>query len=95
MRILNVCLYAGKNILCWHGPQAELVITDPELLKEIMSVKEISMEKPGVGPIFNKILGGGLVLSQGDKWAIQRKIATHAFNGQRLKVSSHHRLAIH
>ncbi|XP_076909836.1 cytochrome P450 CYP749A22-like [Bidens hawaiensis] len=75
----------GKNILYWHGPQAELLVTEPELLKEIMSVREISMEKPGVGPIFNKILGGGLVLSQGDKWAIQRKIATHAFNGQRLK----------
>ncbi|KAI7725333.1 hypothetical protein M8C21_029681 [Ambrosia artemisiifolia] len=75
----------GKNILYWIGPQAELVVTEPELLKEIMSAREISMGKPDVGPIFSKILGGGLVLSQGDKWAKQRKIATHAFNGQRLK----------
>ncbi|KAD2804352.1 hypothetical protein E3N88_37729 [Mikania micrantha] len=75
----------GKNILCWHGPQPELVITEPEVVKEIMSIKEISMGKPGVGPIYRKMLGGGLVLSQGDKWAKQRKIATHAFNGERLK----------
>ncbi|KAL8218562.1 hypothetical protein R6Q57_021935 [Mikania cordata] len=76
---MNVCVDVGKNILCWHGPQPELVITEPEVVKEIMSIKEISMGKPGVGPIYRKMLGGGLVLSQGDKWAKQRKIATHAF----------------
>ncbi|KAI7725332.1 hypothetical protein M8C21_029680 [Ambrosia artemisiifolia] len=75
----------GKNILYWQGPQAELVVTEPELLKQLMSVREISMGKLDVGPIYNKILGGGLVLAQGDKWAKQRKLATHAFNGERLK----------
>ncbi|KAI3730510.1 hypothetical protein L1987_61680 [Smallanthus sonchifolius] len=75
----------GKNILYWRGPQAELVVTEPELLKEIMSLREISMGKQDVGPVLNKIFGDGLVFSHGDKWAKQRKLATHAFNGERLK----------
>ncbi|XP_076898076.1 cytochrome P450 CYP749A22-like [Bidens hawaiensis] len=75
----------GKNILYWQGPQAELVVTEPELLKEIMSVREISMGKQDAIPLLIKIFGGGLVFSQGDKWAKQRKLATHAFNGERLK----------
>ncbi|XP_076909843.1 cytochrome P450 CYP749A22-like [Bidens hawaiensis] len=75
----------GKNILYWQGPQAELVVTEPWLLKEIMSIREISMGRQDMGPISNKVFGGGLVFSQGDKWAKQRKLATHAFNGERLK----------
>ncbi|KAK1416220.1 hypothetical protein QVD17_32009 [Tagetes erecta] len=75
----------GKNILYWQGPQAELIVTEPKLLKEIMSVREISMGKPDVPLISNKIFGGGLAFSQGDKWAKQRKLATHTFNGEQLK----------
>ncbi|XP_076914780.1 cytochrome P450 CYP749A22-like [Bidens hawaiensis] len=75
----------GNNILYWQGPQAELVVTEAELLKKIMSIRGISMGRQDMGPISNKIFGGGLVFSQGDKWAKQRKLATHAFNGERLK----------
>ncbi|KAI3730509.1 hypothetical protein L1987_61679 [Smallanthus sonchifolius] len=75
----------GKNILYWRGPEAELIVTEPKLLKEIMSVRDISMGKQDVAPVLNKILGDGLVFSQGDKWARQRKIATHAFSVERLK----------
>ncbi|KAD2804337.1 hypothetical protein R6Q59_030139 [Mikania micrantha] len=75
----------GKNVVYWKGPQPELVVTEPELLKEIMSVREISMGKQDMGPTLTKIFGGGLVFSQGDKWAKQRKLATHVFNGERLK----------
>ncbi|KAJ0763818.1 putative cytochrome P450 [Helianthus annuus] len=76
----------GKNILYWQGPQPELVVTKPELLKQLMSVRELSTRRvQGVGPVFDKIFGGGLIFSQGEKWAKQRKIAAHAFNGDRLK----------
>ncbi|KAK1416213.1 hypothetical protein QVD17_32002 [Tagetes erecta] len=75
----------GKNILYWQGPQAELVVTEPELLKKIMSVREISMGRPDGGPILNKLIGDGLLLSHGNKWVKQRKVATQAFNGERLK----------
>ncbi|KAK1416217.1 hypothetical protein QVD17_32006 [Tagetes erecta] len=58
----------GKNIIYWQGTQAELVVSEPELLKEIMSVREISMGRPDGGPILNKLLGDGMLLSHGDKW---------------------------
>nr|XP_043637707.1 cytochrome P450 CYP749A22-like [Erigeron canadensis] len=75
----------GKNFLYWHGPQPELVIAEPKLLKEVMSEKEISMGRPDMGPVFKRLHKEGLLLSEGDKWVKKRKIATHAFNGQRLK----------
>ncbi|MFS7959831.1 putative cytochrome P450 [Helianthus anomalus] len=75
----------GKNFLYWQGPQPELVVTEPELLKQIMSVRDLTARIQGTGPAFNKIFGGGLIFSQGEKWATQRKLATHAFNGGRLK----------
>ncbi|KAI3817118.1 hypothetical protein L1987_10907 [Smallanthus sonchifolius] len=75
----------GKNFMYWQGPQAELVVTEQELLKEIMSVREISMGKPDMPHIFGKVFGGGLPFTQGDKWAKQRKVASHSLNGERLK----------
>ncbi|KAH7839468.1 hypothetical protein Vadar_004535 [Vaccinium darrowii] len=30
----------GKNYLMWHGPQAQLVVTEPELIKEILNNKD-------------------------------------------------------
>nr|XP_043606130.1 cytochrome P450 CYP749A22-like [Erigeron canadensis]XP_043606135.1 cytochrome P450 CYP749A22-like [Erigeron canadensis]XP_043606143.1 cytochrome P450 CYP749A22-like [Erigeron canadensis] len=75
----------GKNFLYWLGPQPALVVTEPELLKEIMSDRDILMAKQDVGPIFKKIFGQGLTSSKGDKWAIQRKLANQAFHAERLK----------
>lgn len=75
----------GKNFVYWHGPEAMLVVTEPELLKEIMSNREISMGKQDMEPIMKKIVGEGLISSKGDKWTKQRKIANHAFHAERLK----------
>ncbi|XP_024989501.1 cytochrome P450 CYP749A22-like [Cynara cardunculus var. scolymus] len=75
----------GKNFVYWHGPEAMLVVTEPVILKEIMSNREISMGKQDMGPIMKKIVGEGLISSEGDKWAKQRKIANHAFHAERLK----------
>ena len=38
-------LYAGKNFLNWFGPKAQLVITEPELVQEVLNNKEGSFEK--------------------------------------------------
>ncbi|CAN1794954.1 Cytochrome P450 CYP749A22 [Linum perenne] len=46
----------GNNFLQWYGSRAQLVVTEPELIKE------------------------------GDKWSKMRKLATHAFHGESLKV---------
>ncbi|KVI11455.1 cytochrome P450 [Cynara cardunculus var. scolymus] len=77
-------LSAGKNFVYWHGPVAMLVVSEPVILKEIMSNREISMGKQDMGPIIKKMVGEGLISSKGDKWAKQRKIVNHAFHAERL-----------
>ncbi|XVF38007.1 hypothetical protein REPUB_Repub20aG0060600 [Reevesia pubescens] len=75
----------GKNYLSWNGVQAQLVITEPEIVKEVLknSEKAFSKRKP---PIYSRrLLGDGLVTTEGEKWAKQRKLANYVFHGESLK----------
>ncbi|OMO93582.1 Cytochrome P450 [Corchorus capsularis] len=85
----------GKCHLSWRGSTPELYIIEPEIVKELLK----SNDGSGVFPkrtsrerkIKNeedfvlKLLGDGLVTSQGEKWARQRKLANYAFHGESLK----------
>ncbi|XP_030449692.1 cytochrome P450 CYP749A22-like [Syzygium oleosum] len=76
----------GRNYLNWHGPQAQLVITEPELIKEVLLNREKTYPKTGTKDFAKKLLGDGLVSTgDGKKWARQRKLANHAFHGESLK----------
>ncbi|XWS64165.1 hypothetical protein CRYUN_Cryun06bG0162900 [Craigia yunnanensis] len=82
----------GKNYLSWGGTRAQLFITEAELVKEVMKSngrdfpKRTSRErKNNEDEFINKILGDGLVTSEGEKWAKQRKLANHTFHGESLK----------
>ncbi|KAE8659019.1 CYP749A22 protein [Hibiscus syriacus] len=75
----------GKNYLYWNGAEAELVISEPELVKEVLinSGKAFLKRKPT--DLGNKLLGTGLVTVEGEKWVKQRKLANHVFHGESLK----------
>ncbi|KAL5828588.1 hypothetical protein ACOSQ3_018056 [Xanthoceras sorbifolium] len=75
----------GKNFINWYGHQAQLVVTEPELIKEILNNKDGSYPKTKLRGYVKKLLGDGLVTSQGEKWFKQRKLANHAFHGESLK----------
>ncbi|XP_070671447.1 cytochrome P450 CYP749A22-like [Malus domestica] len=76
----------GKNYLQWHGSRAQLVITEPELCKEILNNKERAYGKRETPKFLKKLLGDGLVTTtEAEKWAKLRKLATHAFHGENLK----------
>ncbi|CAL8095434.1 unnamed protein product [Prunus armeniaca] len=76
----------GKNYLQWHGSKAQLVITEPELCKEILNNKDKAYPKRERESFVKKLLGDGLVTTaEGEKWAKMRKLATHAFHGENLK----------
>ncbi|KAK6251980.1 hypothetical protein QUC31_013700 [Theobroma cacao] len=82
----------GKNYLSWAGTRAQLFITEPELVKEVLKSSEkafpkrTSRERKWNDEEFAlKILGDGLVTSEGEKWARQRKLANYAFHGDSLK----------
>ncbi|KAK8317250.1 hypothetical protein V6Z12_A13G097700 [Gossypium hirsutum] len=84
----------GKNYLSWTGSRAMLVITEPELIKELLKnserafPKRTSRERKKEDDFVLKILGDGLVTSEGEKWAKKRKLANHAFHGETLKSMS-------
>ncbi|KAB2088414.1 hypothetical protein ES319_A04G173800v1 [Gossypium barbadense] len=76
----------GNIYLTWEGNQAQLVISEPEIIKEILKSNDGSFPKRKDDSSFiYKILGDGLVATEGAKWVRQRKLANHAFHGESLK----------
>ncbi|KAM3707067.1 hypothetical protein ACJW31_03G197000 [Castanea mollissima] len=75
----------GNNYLQWIGPKAQLVVTEPELIKEIMNNRDNAYPKPETAPYTKKLLGDGLATSEGEKWAKMRKLANSAFHAESLK----------
>ncbi|MBA0710475.1 hypothetical protein Golax_009764 [Gossypium laxum] len=75
----------GRNYLAWDGKRPELVITEPELVNEVLknSVTTFPKRKPTF--FLTGIFGNGLVTALGEKWVKQRKLANYAFHGESLK----------
>ncbi|KAH9772268.1 cytochrome P450 734A1 [Citrus sinensis] len=73
----------GTNFLMWHGSQAELVVAEPKLIKEIMNNnRSFPKREPRE---YLKLLGNGLVTTRGEKWLKKRKLAVNAFHAENLK----------
>ncbi|KAH6764165.1 cytochrome P450 [Perilla frutescens var. frutescens] len=72
----------GPNSFLWFGPWPRLNVVDPELIREILNKADV-YHKPL--PEMGKILTGGLVVLEGQKWAKHRKIVNPAFHIHKLK----------
>ncbi|CAA0822509.1 Cytochrome P450 734A1 [Striga hermonthica] len=75
----------GAKFLNWYGPQAQLVVTELELVKEILNDKDGNFPKIDLEGHAKRLLGDGLSSSKGKKWAKMRKLANNAFHGESLK----------
>ncbi|XP_017633854.1 cytochrome P450 CYP749A22-like [Gossypium arboreum] len=75
----------GKNFVYWDGARAELVISEPELVKEVLKNSENIFQKVKLPEISRKLMGNGLAFTEGEKWAKYRKLANHTFHGESLK----------
>ncbi|MFQ6664901.1 hypothetical protein Gotur_031850, partial [Gossypium turneri] len=78
-------IHAWKNFVYWNGARAELVISEPELVKEVLKNSEQIFQKKKLSDIGRKFLGNGLIFIEGEKWAKHRKLANHTFHGESLK----------
>lgn len=89
---IHLCFFwwVGRNYLSWYGPKAHFVVSEPELVKEILNNKDRSYPKGDIPAYFRLLLGNGVTTSEGEKWTKHRKLSTYAFNAENLKVSSHH-----
>lgn len=77
----------GKNFLIWIGDQPQIVVTEPELVKEILVNKEGIYKKTKPHDYLKRLLGDGLVVTEGEKWSKLRKLSNFAFHGESLKVN--------
>ncbi|XP_057809959.1 cytochrome P450 CYP749A22-like [Salvia miltiorrhiza] len=75
----------GNNFLHWIGTDPEIVITEAELIKEILTNKQATFPKITPKSYFIKLFGDGLVVAEGEKWSRLRKLSNHAFHGECLK----------
>lgn len=57
----------GKNALLWYGPTPQIVIMEPEIIREVLSKSYIFQKFPS-HPIV-KFLVRGLLSYETDKWA--------------------------
>ncbi|KAL8505633.1 hypothetical protein ACS0TY_016753 [Phlomoides rotata] len=73
----------GKNSFVWFGPSPRINITDPELIKEILTKPDV-FQKPLPEPI-GELIVGGLLFLEHEKWVPRRKIVNASFLVDKLK----------
>ncbi|KAK8987956.1 hypothetical protein V6N11_065560 [Hibiscus sabdariffa] len=76
---------AWKNYVFWNGVRAQLVISETELVKEVLKNSEKVYPKKKNSVYTSNLTGNGLPSIEGEKWVRQRKLANYVFHGESLK----------
>eukprot|EP00250_Pteridium_aquilinum_P020951 c24998_g1_i2 orf=391-1965(+) len=77
----------GNNFLYFMGNKPRLVLSDPDLCKEVLSDKLGHFTKgEAARPDLLDLLANGLVTLEGDKWAQHRRMVNPAFHVEKLKA---------
>ncbi|KAH9611602.1 hypothetical protein KSS87_007785 [Heliosperma pusillum] len=74
----------GQNCFTWMGPVPVINITQPELIREVLT-RMNEFRKPTTNPLI-RLLAPGLVSLEGEKWAMHRKLINPAFHMEKLKL---------
>ncbi|KAK7321746.1 hypothetical protein VNO77_32650 [Canavalia gladiata] len=75
----------GKTVLYWHGWRPKLVISDPDIIKEILLKTGEWFERIDPNPSVKQFFGEGILMLKGEKWGVHRAIANQAFKLERIK----------
>ncbi|WVZ03776.1 hypothetical protein V8G54_024582 [Vigna mungo] len=83
MKVMFSGIIPCKNSFLWEGTTPEVIITDPNQIKEVFNnIHDFHKQKiTGLA----KFLFNGLISYEGDKWAQRRNIINPAFNLEKLK----------
>ncbi|KAK4434508.1 cytochrome [Sesamum alatum] len=76
----------GKNFLFWFGAKPVLAVADPDMIKEVLMNSNGRFRRTKLDPFTKKLFGDdGLIMLEGEKWAVHRRITSQAFNMERVK----------
>jgi len=75
----------GAPYVSWFGPVPKVTITDPRLVREVMSGKFGHVQKVKFGALA-KLLALGVGSYEGEKWVKHRRILNPAFHAEKLKL---------
>ncbi|KMT12324.1 hypothetical protein BVRB_5g102660 [Beta vulgaris subsp. vulgaris] len=75
---------SGSNCFTWMGPVPTILITQPELIREVFN-RINEFRKPKMNPL-TELLAPGLVSYEGEKWANHKRLVNPAFHVQKLKL---------
>ncbi|XP_061353359.1 cytochrome P450 734A1-like [Gastrolobium bilobum] len=75
----------GKTVLYWHGSKPRLVISDPDIIKEVLLKTGEWFERMDTNPSVKQFFGKGILTSKGESWATHRMIANQAFKVEQVK----------
>lgn len=77
---------SGKESFIWLGQRPTVIITEPEMIKEVMNKTSVYQKPQNPNPL-TKLLARGVGTYEGDKWAKHRRIINPAFHFEKLKVT--------
>uniref|UniRef100_A0ACD5YY77 Uncharacterized protein n=1 Tax=Avena sativa TaxID=4498 RepID=A0ACD5YY77_AVESA len=76
----------GRTFLYWFGAKPNVCIADVNVVKQVLSDRNGLYPKTIGNPHIARLLGNGLVLTDGDDWKRHRKVVHPAFNMDKLKM---------
>ncbi|XP_048555198.1 cytochrome P450 709B1-like [Triticum urartu] len=76
----------GRTFLYWFGARPSLCMADVNMVKQVLSDRGGLYPKNLGNPHIARLLGKGLVLTDGDDWKRHRKVVHPAFNMDKLKM---------
>ncbi len=80
----------GNKVFYNLGPDLIIMVTNPNLVKEILlDVENYHKARPATF-VLSKLVGKSLLTANGEEWANHRQIFAPAFRVEALKVLSNH-----
>ncbi|CAM0906937.1 unnamed protein product [Alopecurus aequalis] len=76
----------GRTFLYWFGPRPSVCMADVNMVKQVLSDRNGLYPKNTGNPDIARLLGKGLVLTDGDDWKRHRKVVHPAFSMDKLKM---------
>ncbi|KAF8679176.1 hypothetical protein HU200_045942 [Digitaria exilis] len=80
-----ISLY-GRTFVYWTGARPNVCVADVNVVKQVLFDRTGLYPKNLMNPHISRLLGKGLVLTDGDDWKRHRKVVHPAFSMDKLKV---------